>query len=211
MSLTTEQIAKLVKTAVAHEIKRKLPELVEQEVQKKMKPILKEIKKLREENQVLTESGINSVKQDPFTLAEQVLNSVREMEGGVVPDSNGTNKPLSKNPMLDTILRETRPFSSKERNPQPVGFEQKIPGYLAESADMEEWPTMGGGVMNTSTFNPATNAMPQDVKSRLAAEMGYGDMQSGPQKNGLGVKTGLAGLDRILNRDNSELVKRFKR
>jgi len=27
----------------------------------------------------------------------------------------------------------------------------------------------------------------------------------------LGVQTGLAGLDRILNRDNSALVKKFKR
>jgi hypothetical protein len=33
----------------------------------------------------------------------------------------------------------------------------------------------------------------------------------GGKKQGLGVTTGLAGLDRILNRDNSELVKRFKK
>ena len=33
----------------------------------------------------------------------------------------------------------------------------------------------------------------------------------GAKKGGLGVQTGLAGLDRILNRDNSALVKKFKR
>jgi len=33
----------------------------------------------------------------------------------------------------------------------------------------------------------------------------------GAKKTGLGVQTGLPGLDRILNRDNSELVKKFKR
>ena len=43
----------------------------------------------------------------------------------------------------------------------------------------------------------------------IAAKMGYGDMSSGPSKAGLGVTTGLAGLDRILNRDNSALVKAF--
>jgi hypothetical protein len=41
--------------------------------------------------------------------------------------------------------------------------------------------------------------------------MGYGNTSSGPKKQGLGVTTGLPGLDRILNRDNSELVKRFKK
>ena len=37
--------------------------------------------------------------------------------------------------------------------------------------------------------------------------MGYGDMQPAGKKQGLGVSTGLAGLDRVLNRDNSELIK----
>ena len=38
-------------------------------------------------------------------------------------------------------------------------------------------------------------------------KMGFGQSQSKPQKTGLGVQTGLPGLDKILNRDNSELVK----
>ena len=38
--------------------------------------------------------------------------------------------------------------------------------------------------------------------------MGFGQSQSKPQKTGLGVQTGLTGLDKILNRDNSgETVK----
>jgi len=41
----------------------------------------------------------------------------------------------------------------------------------------------------------------------IAQKMGYGDMQGGVKKQGLGVTTGLAGLDRVLNRDNSELIK----
>jgi hypothetical protein len=47
------------------------------------------------------------------------------------------------------------------------------------------------------------------LRAEMASKMGYGDMNSGPSKGGLGVTTGLAGLDRILNRDNSALVKAF--
>ena len=49
------------------------------------------------------------------------------------------------------------------------------------------------------------------LKTQMAHKMGYGDVVTKPNKSGLGVKTGLPGLDKILNRDNSELVKRFKR
>jgi len=42
--------------------------------------------------------------------------------------------------------------------------------------------------------------------------MGYGEFAGGgPQKTGLGVQTGVAELDKALNRDYSELVKRFKK
>jgi hypothetical protein len=45
----------------------------------------------------------------------------------------------------------------------------------------------------------------------LAEKMGYGDMVKGPQSTGLGVNTGVPELDKALNRDYSELVKRFKK
>jgi len=41
----------------------------------------------------------------------------------------------------------------------------------------------------------------------IADKMGYGDMKPTGVKSGLGVSTGLAGLDRVLNRDNSQLIK----
>jgi hypothetical protein len=45
----------------------------------------------------------------------------------------------------------------------------------------------------------------------MTAQMGYGNMNMGgaSKSTGLGVQTGLAGLDRVLNRDNSSLVKAF--
>ena len=48
------------------------------------------------------------------------------------------------------------------------------------------------------------------LRAQMAAQMGYGDFSSGPQKGGLGVQTGNDALDKALNRDYSELVKRFK-
>ena len=48
-------------------------------------------------------------------------------------------------------------------------------------------------------------------KSAIAEKMGYGDMAKGPSPTGLGVNTGVAEIDKALNRDYSELVKRFKK
>jgi hypothetical protein len=48
-------------------------------------------------------------------------------------------------------------------------------------------------------------------KSAIAEKMGYGEMAKGPQPIGLGVNTGVAEIDKALNRDYSELVKRFKK
>ena len=48
-------------------------------------------------------------------------------------------------------------------------------------------------------------------RTAVAEKMGYGEFANRPQKTGLGVQTGVAELDKALNRDYSELVKRFKK
>jgi hypothetical protein len=48
-------------------------------------------------------------------------------------------------------------------------------------------------------------------RTTIAEKMGYGEFAGGGQKTGLGVKTGNESLDKALNRDYSELVKRFKK
>ena len=48
-------------------------------------------------------------------------------------------------------------------------------------------------------------------RTAVADKMGYGDLARGPQPTGLGVQTGVPELDKALNRDYSELVKRFKK
>ena len=60
--------------------------------------------------------------------------------------------------------------------------------------------------MGTSLGAGGTEAL----RAQMSQKMGYGDVRRGPSKQGLGVQTGLPGLDRILNRDNSSLVKKFK-
>lgn len=48
-------------------------------------------------------------------------------------------------------------------------------------------------------------------RTTIAEKMGYGEFAGGGQKTGLGVQTGNESLDKALNRDYSELVKRFKK
>jgi hypothetical protein len=48
-------------------------------------------------------------------------------------------------------------------------------------------------------------------RTAIAEKMGYGDLAKGPSPSGLGVNTGVPELDKALNRDYSELVKRFKK
>jgi len=45
----------------------------------------------------------------------------------------------------------------------------------------------------------------------MKLELGYGEFAGGGQRTGLGVQTGNESLDKALNRDYSELVKRFKK
>jgi hypothetical protein len=78
-----------------------------------------------------------------------------------------------------------------------------VPNYMDAEPDIDETLSFN----NPAIAQVGLGAMRQE----MAAKMGYGDMGGAPKRGGLGVSTGLPGLDRILNRDNSELVKRFKK
>jgi len=88
-----------------------------------------------------------------------------------------SQKPLSKNPVLNEVLQQTQPFNSQQR--QSTG---------------EEYRTMNFTTNDTHTLGA----------SNITQQMGYGDMAP---KQGLGVQTGNAGLDKALNRDYSGLMK----
>jgi len=90
-------------------------------------------------------------------------------------------KQYSKNPMINQILNETR-----------GGIPQGDGGFRTMS--------FGQGDMGSIVGRTA-----------VAEKMGYGEMAKGPQPTGLGVQTGVPELDKVFNRDYSELVKRFNK
>jgi hypothetical protein len=90
-------------------------------------------------------------------------------------------KQFSKNPIINQILNETK-----------GGIPQGDGGFRTMSFGQAD---MGSVVGRTA----------------VADKMGYGDLARGPQPTGLGANTGVPELDKALNRDYSELVKRFKK
>jgi hypothetical protein len=90
-------------------------------------------------------------------------------------------KQFSKNPMINQILNETQ-----------GGIPQGDGGFRTMNFGQGDMGSIVGG-------------------TTLAEKMGYGDMAKGPSPSGLGVNTGVPELDKALNRDYSELVKRFKK
>lgn len=90
-------------------------------------------------------------------------------------------KTFSKNPMINQILNETR-----------GGIPQGDGGFRTMNFGQGDMSSIVG-------------------KTAIAEKMGYGDLVKGPSPTGLGVNTGVPELDKALNRDYSELVKRFKK
>lgn len=98
-----------------------------------------------------------------------------------VQQKHAPHKQFSKNPMINQILNETV-------------------GGLPQ----------GDGGFRTMNFGQADMG---SIAGRTAVvdKMGYGEMAKGPQPTGLGVNTGNEAIDKALNRDYSELVKRFNK
>ena len=208
--MDSKKLAKLIKVIVEAEVAKKheqflsttFPKILEEEVSRRLKGVKGGVSS--------PSSQLVEVEVDPFEMANQVLQQER---------TQVQQKQLSKNPAINEILNQTQPFSSAQRTAGPVGggsvldkFQPQqpiqeaasyIPSYMDAEPDVERTINMGsslgaGGV--------------EAMRAQMAAKMGYGDMGgSTPNRGGLGVTTGLPGLDRILNRDNSELVKKFKR
>lgn len=190
--MNNKKLAQLIKLIVEKEIKKQLPAVVQEEI-KKSAPLLKESlpkKKLVRE--------FEEKKYDAFEMANEVLNEERNNNMGYT-QSTRPQRQLSSNPVLNEILNETQPFSSAQKQEAPSvldNFKQPIQESVDKTLSFDSNMAQGG-----------VDAM----RAQMAQKMGYGDMSNGPSKQGLGVSTGLPGLDRILNRDNSELVKRFKK
>ena len=126
---------------------------------------------------------------DPFSLADAVLEEDRKNSQPVVE-----NQSYTKNPMLNQALNETLQSGMNDTMDKTVTF------------GTHNVAAAGGGT-------PVGQSSIQSFREEMAQKMGLqpAGQQSAPQPQGLGVTTGVPGLDKILNRDNSELVKAMTR
>lgn len=163
--------------------------LVEAEVKKQLPKIVAEVVNSKQTNTIIErvkEKSVNEVKQKS-SMAKAILGKDYQKPKNDLNESVVTNTvQYTKNPVLNQILNETRVNTSN------VG--ELNDGY-------EEWPTMNNPMAN---MNPTSNV--ESMRASMASKMGYGDMNTG---GGSGVKTGNDALDKALNRNYSELVKRF--
>lgn len=163
--------------------------LVEAEVKKQLPKIVAEVVNSKQTNTIIErvkEKSVNEVKQKS-SMAKAILGKDYQKPKNDLNESVVANTvQYTKNPVLNQILNETRVNTSN------VG--ELNDGY-------EEWPTMNNPMAN---MNPTSNV--ESMRASMASKMGYGDMNTG---GGLGVKTGNDALDKALNRNYSELVKRF--
>lgn len=208
--MDSKKLAQLIKLVVEQEIKKQLPQMIKEEVSK----LLNETTKPTPKKKDILEDV------DPFELANQLLDKERVQKPTIQRESVQPKRQFSKNQAINDILNQTQPFTAAQRSAGPVGggssvldnfqaepinegyVNSHIPNYMDAEPDIDETMSFGGGAMGGI----------ESMRQQMAAKMGYGDMSGGgASRGGLGVQTGLAGLDRILNRDNSELVKRFKK
>ena len=137
---------------------------------------------VRAEVKKLIAEGKQTAKPQPIGLSmAKAILGDEPIKESVQPKQEVSTKQYSKNPMINQILNETR-----------GGIPQGDGGFRTMNFGQGDMSSLVGG-------------------TALAEKMGYGEMAKGPQPTGLGVNTGVAEIDKALNRDYSELVKRFKK
>ena len=207
--MDSKKLAKLIQIIVEAEVAKNqehfltkiFPKILEEEVNAKMVKLLKETK-VKTPIQTTTKTK----EVDPFALAEVALRKERQQV------QTKQTKEFTKNPVLNEILNQTQPFSSAQRSglgggssildtyKQPIQEAASyVPSYMDAESDIDE-------TMDFSSINSQPGV--DVIRQQMAAKMGYGDMNTG---GGLGVQTGVSHLDKALNRDYSQLVKKFKK
>ena len=146
-------------------------------------------------------------EQLPALIKESVQKEVKRLlsEGKqpVQPKPTGLSMAkamLEDEPIQESVSTKVAPTKQFSKNPM-------INQILNETAMA---PATGDGGFRTMNFGQGD--MGSIVgRTAIAEKMGYGDLAKGPSPTGLGVNTGVPELDKALNRDYSELVKRFKK
>lgn len=192
--MNNKQLIKVIKTLVEVEtakqqerfLSKTFPKILEEEVNKRLAEVKGGV--------AVPSTQVVSEEIDPFQQVELALEQERATP----------KKQFTKNSVLNEVLNNTKPFSKEQRQGTAGGT--SVLDNLPQQKPIQE------SMDKTVTFDSqGAGAGVGGLRTQMAHKMGYGDVSRGPSKQGLGVQTGLPGLDRILNRDNSELVKKFKK
>jgi hypothetical protein len=157
--MNTDKLIKAIQILVKEEVKMVLPTLIKEAVRMETIKLLKENKQLKQK-----------------LVSKEAIPTFMDME---VHESVQPKKQLSKNPILNEVLNQTKPFNAS----------------VNETVQTDEWRTIGYDSSMVDTIG----------KASIAEKMGYGDF--GTPKQGLGIQTGNQALDKAFNRDYSQLVK----
>ena len=186
--MDNKQLIKVIKALVEVEVAKKQEKFLKEQFPAILDEAVKGKMKSSNKTEVVSE------EVDPFAMANQVLQNERQEQ---------PKRQFTKNEALNEVLNQTKPFTKEQRS-----------GGTQVKSVLDSFQSVNEGMDKTVTFNQqGAGAGLEGMRASMAAQMGYGDMPgvNGARQGGLGVTTGLAGLDRILNRDNSALVKKFKR
>lgn len=204
-----DKLTKAIRILIKEELKQQLPVLIKEVTKREVANRVGKIKKsLLREMKAEMKRGTSQAQpqveeQDPFTRAQQALDEDRKTNGGH-QTSQQDQEPtrFSKNPMINDILNETA--HSNQKPQQPSG--------------QDEFRSMN---FNSSDVGrvAAHSDNPQMDRSTMAAKMGYGDMAGGASMPQTTISNKPVNPDdpntqkvqQAMQRDYSELVKRFKK
>ena len=161
--------------------------------------------KLLEAIQILIKEELK--EQLPALIKEGVKAEMKKM----LSESKIAQKPQSKGISMAKAILEDEPIvESVQQKAAPIKQYSKNPMINQILNETRGGIPQGDGGFRTMNFGQGD--MGSIVgKTAIAEKMGYGEMTKGPSPTGLGVNTGVAEIDKALNRDYSELVKRFKK
>ena len=183
MKMNNKQLIKVVKTLVEAEVAKRqeqflsktFPAILEEEINKRLVEVKGGV--AVPSTQVVTE------EVDPFQEVELALEKERATP----------KKQFTKNAILNEVLNQTKPFTKEQR--QGTGGGKSVLDNLPQQQPIQE------SMDKTVTFDSQGAQGGTDMmRAQMAQKMGYGDVSRGPSKQGLGVKTGLPGLDRKIGR-----------
>lgn len=149
-------------------------------------------------------------------LPELIKEGVRSEVKRILAEQSKPQTPKKENKglsMAKAILGEDTPTKTTQKVEEVKYVKDEVLNQILNETRQQYAGASVNSMDRTLNFtNPnIAGAGIEGLRAEMAAKMGYSNMGGGAQPGGLGVQTGHAELDKALNRDYSELVKRFKK